>query len=328
LNTPSRSATVGALVLEGADQTRGTTRRLGQFIALTKPRVMSLAVFTALVGLLTAPQHLRLASAVVAIVCIALGAGAAGALNMWYEADIDGLMIRTSSRPIPRGKVSRREALVFGLLLAVGATIALGAAANLAAAMLLAFAIFFYVVVYTTWLKRRSPQSIVIGGVAGALPPVIGWVATGAPVSLQPFLLFLIIFLWTPPHFWALSIECSKDYARAGIPALPVVAGREKTERQILLYSVLLALASVLPWALGRTGSWYGVVAVLLGSVFVGLALKMHRSERAEPHAARRLFAFSIIYLFLLFASLLLDDVVRFDRGIAAAFDTTTALLG
>ena len=328
MNTPSRSATAGALVLEGSDHARGTTRRLSQFIALTKPRVMSLAVFTAVVGFLTAPQHLQLAGSVVAVVCIALGAGAAGVLNMWYEADIDGLMIRTSSRPIPRGQVSRGEALVFGLLLAVGATIALGAATNLAAALLLAFAIFFYVVVYTTWLKRRSPQSIVIGGVAGALPPVIGWVATGTPLSLLPILLFLIIFLWTPPHFWALSIECSKDYARAGIPALPVVAGREKTERQILFYSVLLALASVLPWVLGRAGPWYGVVAVLLGSVFVVLALDMHRSARADRHAARRLFAFSIVYLFVLFASLLFDDVVRFDRGIAVAFDTTTALLG
>jgi len=271
-----------------------------------KPRVMVLAVFTALVGLTIAPGHLDPLLGSVAIVAIAAGAGAAGVLNMWYDADIDAAMTRTAMRPIPRGKVSRLEALVFGLVLAGGAVAALGIALNVKAAALLAFAIFFYVVVYTVWLKRSTPQNIVIGGAAGALPPVIGWAAATGDIGLEPLILFLIIFLWTPPHFWALSLNRADEYARAGVPMLPVVAGRDATTRQIFIYSVLLVPVSVLPWALGFAGALYGAAAAVCGAILVALAAQL--SREADRHAAHRLFAFSILYLFVLFAALLASN--------------------
>jgi protoheme IX farnesyltransferase len=287
----------------------GLTARLPDFVTLMKPRVMALAVFTALVGLMIAPAHLDPLLGSVAILAIATGAGAAGVFNMWYDADVDAVMTRTARRPIPRGRISRPEALVFGLLLAVSAVLVLGIALNVTAAALLAFAIFFYVVVYTMWLKRRTPQNIVIGGAAGALPPVIGWTAATGEIGLEPLILFLIIFLWTPPHFWALSLNRSDEYARAGVPMLPVVAGRAATTRQILIYSALLAPISVLPWLLGFAGPIYGATSVVCGGLFVVLALQLDRSSKANRKAAHRLFAFSIAYLFLLFAALLTGSI-------------------
>jgi protoheme IX farnesyltransferase len=277
------------------------------FVALMKPRVMFLAVFTAFVGMMLAPVHPDPVLASIAMLAIAVGAGAAGVLNMWYDADIDAVMTRTARRPIPRGRISRGEALAFGLVLACSAVIVLGIASNVAAAGLLAFTIFFYVVVYTLWLKRHTPQNIVIGGAAGALPPVVGWAAATGGVGLEPVILFLIIFLWTPPHFWALSLNRADEYQRAGVPMLPVVAGRAATTRQILIYSVVLVPVSALPWALGFAGALYGVTAVACGALFAVLALRLHKSKKTDRQAAQRLFVFSISYLFLLFAALLTD---------------------
>jgi protoheme IX farnesyltransferase len=288
---------------------RGSYASIGDYVALTKPRVMSLVVFTALVGFMVAPGGIDPFAGVVALLCIAAGAGAAGALNMWYDADIDALMARTAMRPIPSGRVSRAEALIFGLMLGTCAVLTLGTFLNMAAAALLAFTIFFYVVVYTMWLKRRTPQNIVIGGAAGALPPVIGWAAAAGDVGLEPLTLFLIIFLWTPPHFWALSLNLAGEYARAGVPMLPVVAGRAETKRQILLYSVLLALVSLLPWALGFAGAIYGVAAAMLGAIMIFLSWQVRRSNDKERQPARRLFVFSMLYLVLLFGVLLMDAV-------------------
>jgi heme o synthase len=288
---------------------RGSDASIGDYVALTKPRVMSLVLFTALVGLMVAPGGIDPFAGLVALVCIAAGAGAAGALNMWYDADIDALMARTAMRPIPGGRVSRPEALVFGLMLGTCAVLSLGTFLNMAAAALLAFTIFFYVVVYTMWLKRRTPQNIVIGGAAGALPPVIGWVAAAGDVGLEPLVLFLIIFLWTPPHFWALSLNLAGEYARAGVPMLPVVAGRAETKRQILLYSVVLAAVSLLPWALGFAGAIYGVVAAMLGAIMIFLSWQVRRSNDRERQPARRLFVFSMLYLVLLFGVLLMNAV-------------------
>jgi heme o synthase len=281
------------------------TARVPDFIALMKPRVMLLAVFTALVGLMIAPGNLDPFSGSIAILTIAAGAGAAGVLNMWYDADIDAVMARTAMRPIPRGTVSQAEALAFGLILAGSAVAVLAFAVNTKAAALLAFTIFFYVVVYTAWLKRQTPQNIVIGGAAGALPPVIGWVAATGDIGLEPIILFLVIFLWTPPHFWALSLNRTNEYARAGVPMLPVVAGRAATTRQILIYSILLVPISVLPWFLGFAGAVYGVTAIVCGAILVALALQLGRSSEADRLPAHRLFAFSIFYLFVLFATLL-----------------------
>jgi protoheme IX farnesyltransferase len=279
--------------------------RLHDFVTLMKPRVMLLAVFTALVGLMIAPVQLDPLSGTVAILAIATGAGAAGVLNMWYDADIDAMMARTAMRPIPRGTISRVEALVFGLVLACSALAVLGLAVNVEAAALLAFTIFFYAVVYTIWLKRYTPQNIVIGGAAGALPPMIGWAAATGEIGLEPFILFLIVFLWTPPHFWALSLNRMDEYAHARVPMLPVIAGRAETTRQILIYSLLLVPISILPWALGFAGTIYGVAAAICGAVFIVLALQLGRSSDADRRAPHRLFAFSILYLFVLFAALL-----------------------
>jgi protoheme IX farnesyltransferase len=280
---------------------------VSDFVALTKPRVMMLAVFTALVGLSSAPSGLDPLITFAAVLAIAAGAGAAGVLNMWYDADIDAVMTRTAMRPIPRGKISRFEALVFGLVLGGFAVAVLALATNLTAAALLACTILFYIVVYTAWLKRATRQNIVIGGAAGALPPVIGWAAGTGEVGLEPLTLFLIIFLWTPPHFWALALNRTDDYARAGVPMLPVVAGRAATTRQILIYSGLLALASELPWMLGFAGAIYGRIVAICGALFLLLARQLNRSIEADRRAAHRLFAFSIFYLFVLFAALLID---------------------
>ena len=288
---------------------RGSYANIGDYAALTKPRVMSLVVFTALVGLMVAPGGIDQFAGLIALICIAAGAGAAGALNMWYDADIDALMARTAMRPVPGGRVSRQEALIFGVMLGTCAVLGLGTFLNMASAALLGFTIFFYVVVYTMWLKRRTPQNIVIGGAAGALPPVIGWVAAAGNIGLEPLVLFLIIFLWTPPHFWALSLNLAGEYARAGVPMLPVVAGRAETKRQILLYSVVLAPVSLLPWALGFAGATYGATAALLGAIMIFLSWQVRRSHDDERQPARRLFAFSLLYLVLLFAVLLMNAV-------------------
>ena len=280
---------------------------VSDFVALTKPRVMMLAVFTALVGLSSAPVRLDALATFAAVLAVAAGAGAAGVLNMWYDADIDAVMTRTAMRPIPRGKVSPLEALVFGLVLGGLAVVVLALATNLTAAALLACTILFYIVVYTAWLKRSTRQNIVIGGAAGALPPVIGWAAATGEVGLEPLTLFLIIFLWTPPHFWALALNRTDDYARAGVPMLPVVAGRAATTRQILIYSGLLVLTSELPWVLGFAGTVYGAIAVICGALFLLLAVQLSMSTGSDRRAAQRLFLFSIFYLFVLFAALLLD---------------------
>jgi heme o synthase len=289
---------------------------VGDYLQLMKPRVMSLAVFTALVGLVIAPAHLHPVIAFTALVCIAVGAGAAGALNMWYDADIDARMARTAGRPIPTGRVAPGEALAFGLTLAGFSVVVLGLLVNVVAAALLALTIGFYVVIYTMWLKRSTPQNIVIGGAAGALPPMIGWAAATGGVAIEPALLFLIVFFWTPPHFWALSLVRADDYARAGIPMLPVVAGEAVTRRQILLYTLVLAPLGVAPWFLGYAGLLYGAVALTGGLAMIVLALRLRgqqsdqETDTTSGHAAsRRMFGFSILYLFLLFAVLLAERV-------------------
>jgi heme o synthase len=289
---------------------------VGDYIELMKPRVMSLVVFTALVGLLIAPGHVHPVIAFAALLCITVGAGAAGALNMWYDADIDARMVRTSSRPIPRGRVSPGEAAGFGFTLAVFSVVTLGLLVNVLAAALLAFTIFFYVAIYTVWLKRSTPQNIVIGGAAGALPPMIGWAAASGTLAVEPVLLFLIIFFWTPPHFWALSLYRVEDYVRAGVPMLPVVAGERETRRQILLYTVILAPLGVAPWLLGYAGLAYGLVALALGAMMIVLALRVWR-ERSAYVASKQMFGFSILYLFALFAMLLVD---RMSGGLLSHF--------
>jgi protoheme IX farnesyltransferase len=278
----------------------------GDYFELMKPRVMSLVVFTALVGLYVAPGHLHPVIASTALLCIAVGAGAAGALNMWYDADIDARMARTAGRPIPRGDVTPGEAAAFGMTLAAFSIATLGVLVNWFAAALLAFTIFFYVVIYTMWLKRSTPQNIVIGGAAGALPPMIGWAAVTGSLSIEPIVLFLIIFFWTPPHFWALSLYRTEDYARAGIPMLPVVAGDAATRRQILLYTLILAPLGAAPWFLGYASLAYGIVSLATGAAMIALALRV-RAERQGHTASKQLFGFSILYLFLLFATLLVD---------------------
>jgi protoheme IX farnesyltransferase len=281
--------------------------RVGDYLTLTKPRVMSLVVFTALVGLLSAPVAIAPLDGLIAIACIAVGAGAAAALNMWYDADIDAIMSRTAGRPIPQGHVRPAQALAFGLMLAAGSVALLGLAINAVAAGLLGLAIVFYALVYTVWLKRASAHNIVIGGAAGAFPPMIGWAAATGGVSLEPVLLFLIIFFWTPPHFWALSLDHADDYARANVPMLPVVAGGAKTRQQILVYTLLLLPVSILPWALGFVGVIYGASAVVAGSRLILLACRLQVAGSNQDRVARRLFAFSIAYLFLLFAAFLAD---------------------
>jgi protoheme IX farnesyltransferase len=279
-------------------------------VALTKPRVMSLVVFTGLCGLLAAPVALPPVLAFTAILCIALGAGAAGALNQWYEADLDAKMRRTANRPLPARRMDRQTALHFGVGLGAFSVVLMDLATNHQAALLQAVSILFYFLIYTVWLKRRTAQNIVIGGAAGAFPPLIGWVAATGQVDLMPALLFAIIFLWTPPHFWALSLFVRSDYANANVPMLPVVAGIQNTRLQILLYSITVALAGIAPYALGLTGLIYGVSAVILNAIFLFLAVAVFANRAEEVSGMkpeRRLFAFSILYLFALFSAVVID---------------------
>src|SRR6516164_8478728 len=279
---------------------------VGDYIELMKPRVMSLVVFTAFVGLVLAPVHMHPVIAFTALLCIAVGAGAAGALNMWYDADIDARMARTAGRPIPAGRLARGEALAFGLTHAGFSVVAVSLKKKIFAALLLAATIGFYVGVYTIWLKRWTPQNIVIGGAAGALPPVIGWAAATGSVAIEPLLLFLIVFLWTPPHFWALSLYRADDYARAGVPMLPVVAGAAETRRQIFRYTLMLTPVGVAPWLFGYAGAVYGITAALAGAAMIALAIRVRNEARGHA-ASKQMFGFSILYLFLLFAMLLVD---------------------
>jgi protoheme IX farnesyltransferase len=286
---------------------------VGDYIALLKPRVMSLVIFTALVGLAMAPGHFHPVLAITSLLCIAVGAGASGALNMALEGDIDAKMSRTANRPIPRGRITRPEAMAFGMTLAFFSVMTLGILVNWIAGALLAFTIFFYVVIYTMILKRRTAQNIVIGGAAGALPPVVAWAAVTGTVDVEPLLLFAIIFFWTPPHFWALALFRSDDYARAGIPMLPNVAGPDATRLQILLYTIVLIAVAAAPWALGYFDAIYGIVSLILGAGMLVLAINVYvRRERSQSlRATRKLFAFSILYLFALFATLLAEVVFR-----------------
>ncbi len=283
------------------------------FLALTKPRVMSLVVYTGLCGLLVAPAHIDPVLGFTAILCIALAAGAAGALNQWYEADIDALMKRTRRRPLPAGRMDRESALHFGIGLGSFAVLLMAVAVNIVAAAILAVSILFYVIVYTMWLKRRTPQNIVIGGAAGAFPPLIGWAAATGDVTLLPVLLFALIFLWTPPHFWALALFVETDYAAAGVPMLPVVSGERTTRRMVGLYTIPMALVAVAPWPLGLSGAVYGAVSVAATAFFAYLAVRVTIRRRGAADTMRpekRLFAFSIAYLFILFGALVVDKLV------------------
>ena len=286
--------------------------RVEDYFALLKPRVMSLVVFTAIIGLLLAPGGINPVVGVIAILCIAIGAGGSGALNMWYDADIDRIMSRTANRPIPAGRVTKDEALTLGLICSGFSVGILGLATNWVAAALLAFTIFFYAVIYTMWLKRSTPQNIVIGGAAGAFPPMIGWAAVTGDISLPSIVLFLIIFLWTPPHFWALALYKQGDYGAAGIPMLPNVAGEQATKVQILVYSVILVATSLAPSFIGMSGVLYTAVAAVTGASFVFLAWRLYRSTDASmKKIARSLFTYSLSYLFVIFLALITDRVAQ-----------------
>jgi heme o synthase len=284
---------------------------VGDFFALLKPRVMSLVVFTGLAGIVVAPGHVHPLTAFTALLCIAVGAGASGALNMAYDSDIDALMTRTASRPIPRGAIAREDALGFGWFLAIASVTVMGLLVNELAGALLAFTIFFYVGVYTLWLKRRTAQNIVVGGLSGALPPLIGWAAVTGSVALAPLVLVFITFLWTPPHFWALALYRSDDYARAHVPMMPVVQGKLSTRRQILGYALVLLPVGMLPAAIGLGGPLYLGVSAAIGGWFVwsAVAVLRERDEAREP-AAHTLFRVSLIYLFALFAALILERLL------------------
>ena len=281
------------------------------FISLLKPRVMSLVVFTGFVGLYLAPGDGNPILQTIAILCIAFGAGASGAINMWYDRDIDAIMSRTKSRAIPSGKVTAEAALTFGVLLAGGSVMVMGLAINWVAATLLMVTIMFYVFIYTIWLKRRTPQNIVIGGAAGAFPPMIGWAAATGTVSVESITLFTIIFIWTPPHFWALSLYKSDDYKAAGVPMMPLVHGRYETKKQILLYSIVLGPLGIVPFWLGTLGAVYGATAALLGALFIGTAWRVMRDDSDKN--CKQLFGFSILYLFLLFLAMIVDRCVDFN---------------
>ncbi len=280
------------------------------FLALTKPRVMTLVVFTGLCGMLAAPTSVHPVIGFTAILCIALGAGAAGALNQWYESDIDAVMRRTQKRPLPDGRMERQAALHFGVGLGAFSVLFMGFAVNVVAAAILTVSILFYVLIYTVWLKRRTPQNIVIGGAAGAFPPLIGWAAATGDIALLPVLLFAFVFLWTPPHFWALALFMKSDYAAAGVPMLPVVSGERTTRTQIGLYTIPMAAVAILPWPLGLTGPIYGIAAVLLTGWFALLAVRVsrrttHADDAMKPEKA--LFKYSILYLFVMFGALVVD---------------------
>ena len=290
------------------------------FFALTKPRVMSLVIFTGLCGLLAAPGTINPILGFSAVLCIALGAGGAAALNQWWEADIDAGMKRTAARPLPAGRMNRTDARDFGVLIAAASVMIMGLALNWLAAAILAFSVFYYAVIYTVWLKPRTPQNIVIGGGAGAFPPLIGWVAVTGDITLMPVLLFLIIFMWTPPHFWALALFVKTDYANVGIPMMPVVRGETSTRRQILAYAVLLVPVAAAPWFIGGTAYVYGVASLALSLAFLALSVPVAfrqtgANDTMKPE--KRLFAFSIIYLFALFAALVADRVMANQGWIA-----------
>ncbi len=284
------------------------------FWSLTKPRVMSLVIFTGLCGMLAAPVPVDPVLGFVAILCIAVGAGGSAALNQWWEADLDAKMKRTATRPLPAGRMERGSARDFGILLSVGSVLTMGLAVGLLAAAILAFSIFYYAVIYTIWLKPRTPQNIVIGGGAGAFPPMIGWIAATGDITLMPVLLFAIIFFWTPPHFWALALFVETDYAAAGIPMMPVVAGHQSTRRQILIYAVLMLPVAMAPFWLGVAGWLYGAAALLLTAVFLLLSLRVavFRGEAGDMdmRPEKRLFGYSVLYLFVLFAALVVDRFV------------------
>ena len=287
------------------------------WIALLKPRVLTLVVFTGAIGLWVAPGHLNAVLAFTAILCITVAAGACGAINMWYDRDIDAIMRRTRNRPIPAGRIQPGPALGFGVTLAVGSVLVMGLAVNLPAALILALSICFYVFVYTAWLKRRTPQNIVIGGAAGAFPPVIGWAAVTGSVDLIPLVLFAIVFIWTPPHFWSLALWANDDYRRAGVPMLPVVAGAKETRRQILLYTLVLVPLSLVPFFVGFSGPLFGIGAGLLGAVFLERVYRVMTDLQDETGVsltrdmpAKRAFKYSVLYLFALFGVLALDRLV------------------
>ncbi|TZG27776.1 heme o synthase [Sphingomonas montanisoli] len=292
--------------------TQTTTAEWRDFVALLKPRVLTLVVFTGLCGLLAAPAHINPVLGFTAVLCIALGAGAAGALNQWYEADIDAVMKRTADRPLPAGRMDRQTALHFGVGLAAFSVLLMGLAVNVLSAAILAVSILFYVVVYTIWLKRRTPQNIVIGGAAGAFPVMIGWAAATGRVEMLPVLMFATVFLWTPPHFWSLALFINSDYARAGVPMLPAVAGQRVTRIQQLLYTLPMVASAVAPWPLGLTGAIYGVGTAILSGIFLLLSIRVGFSRVSDPaamKAERHLFAFSIAYLFAIFGLLVADKV-------------------
>jgi protoheme IX farnesyltransferase len=291
----------------------GAGAAVGDYVQILKPRVMSLVVFTGVVGLVLAPGHLHPFLAAVAILCVAIGAGASGAINMWYDRDIDRIMQRTAARPLPAGRMEPGEALGFGCVLAVGSVAIMGLAVNWVAAELLALTIAFYVFVYTMWLKRRTPQNIVIGGAAGALPPMIGWAAVTGDVGWGAIALFAIIFFWTPPHFWALSLYKADEYAAAGIPMMPVVAGPRETKKQMLLYTLVLWPVTAAPWLLGIAGLLYAVGAGFLSVGFTGCAIRVLRDD--TDRSARQMFAFSLAYLSLIFVLLLVDHGLRHLSG-------------
>ncbi|MEM7665656.1 MAG: heme o synthase [Pseudomonadota bacterium] len=298
---------------EAATETARLPTEWRDFFTLTKPRVMTLVIFTGICGLLAAPGSIHPILGFTAILAIAMGAGGSAALNHWWEADIDAGMKRTANRPLPTGRMRREDARDFGIFLSAVSVGMMGVAVHWLAAVSLLVAIIYYAVIYTMWLKPRTPQNIVIGGGAGAFPPFIGWVAVTGEITLMPVLLFAIIFMWTPPHFWALALFMKSDYAKVGIPMLPVVAGERVTRNQILIYTVLLAPIAIAPWAIGATEWVYGSVAVVLSLLFLALAVPVFTRERGEKDAMleeKRLFKFSIYYLFVLFAALVTDRVL------------------
>ena len=321
VNTPVMTSGDGTY----ADLSQGGQGSVGDFFALLKPRVMSLVIFTAVVGMVMAPGSIHPVIALTGLIAIAVGAGASGALNMWYDADIDGQMQRTAKRPIPMGNITPGESLAFGSMLAVGSVLTLGLLVNWVAGALLALTIAFYLFVYTMWLKRRTPHNIVIGGAAGAFPPMIGWACVTGDVSLTSIALFAIIFMWTPPHFWALALYRARDYERVGVPMLPVVAGPDETRRQIWLYSLLLVPTTLAPTFLGSAGVLYTLVTTALGAGFLIGAWRVYkiRTGQQADRAARQLFAYSILYLFLIFAVLLAEQ----GLGVAAEW-SWGALMG
>ena len=304
---PQQPGSSGPHIVPTADT---SVSSVAAFFALMKPRVMSLVIFTGFAGMYLAPVDMHHVLAVISLFAIAAGAGASGAINQWYDRDMDALMIRTRNRPIPAGKVMPEEALAFGIVISVLSVMLLSLASNLLAGGLLAFTIFFYAVVYTVWLKRSTPQNIVIGGAAGALPPLVGWAAVTGTVTLEPIILFALIFIWTPPHFWALALVKNDDYRAANVPMLPVTAGADETRKQILIYSFVLMGAGILPFAIGMSGIAYGILSVIMGALFLAFALRLYFAKTDK--AAWDLFKFSVFHLFVLFAGLIADKAISF----------------